>query len=214
MIQVQKGFTPRFGALRSEPDGSTSLQRSQRVRSMEMDEVIRVKAKVVTSEGDLGRFWGGKIWKNLGKSWKNGTCHGKLMRTNLEHVMENVEIDAEKWLDKWRCNGKISHGKCVMDFFFDIIGMSCWTERSYSVQAIGDVMSQISTAWLIHRGLFFFPWNQAMGMWERHTKLAPSVPLLKKQYRVMLALKHWVKYCIKCMIMSYVYKTNRFNALV
>ena len=57
MIQVQKGFTPRFGALRSEPDGSTSLQRSQRVRSMEMDEVIRVKAKVVTSEGDLGRYY-------------------------------------------------------------------------------------------------------------------------------------------------------------
>ena len=58
MIQVQKGFTPRFGALPSEPEGSgsTSLQRSQRVRSMEMDEVIRVKAKVVTSEGDLGRF--------------------------------------------------------------------------------------------------------------------------------------------------------------
>lgn len=42
----------QFGALPSEPDGSTSLQRSQRVRSMEMDEVIRVKAKVVTSEGE------------------------------------------------------------------------------------------------------------------------------------------------------------------
>ena len=49
-------------------------------------------------------------------------------------------------------------GRSVMEnvswIFLDIIGMSCWTERSYSVQAIGDVMSQISTAWLIHRGLF------------------------------------------------------------
>ena len=54
-----------------------------------------------------------------------------------------------EWEDQ---SWKMCHG-----FFLDIIGMSCWTERFYSVQAIGDVMSQISTAWLIHRGLFFFP---------------------------------------------------------
>jgi hypothetical protein len=109
-------------------------------------------------------------------------------------------------------------GRSVMEnvswIFLDIIGMSCWTERFYSVQAIGDVMSQISTAWLIHRGLFFFPMKPSNGYVRTTYQIGPIGSSIKKQYRVMLALKRWVKYCIKCMIMSYVYKTNRFNALV
>ena len=182
MIQVQKGFTPRFGALPSEPEGSgsTSLQRSQRVRSMDMDEVIRVKAKVVTSEGDLGRFWGGKIWKNLGKSWKNGTCHGKLMRTNLEHVMENVEIDAEKWLDKWRWNGKISHGKCVMDFF--LISLGCHVGLKGLIQCKLLVMwcpKFRLLGWFIEV-CFFFPMKPSNGYVRTTYQIGPVGSSIKK----------------------------------
>ena len=107
-----------------------------------------------------------KLMKNWGKSWKSGKVecfffgktgehHGK-----VEHVMGNS--CGKIWNMSWKMwklmrqndwtNGD-GMGRSVMEnvslfFLLDIIGMSCWTERSYSVQAIGDVMSQISTAWL------------------------------------------------------------------